>query len=139
MAHPHLSLSWRVEGFPRAELADAHGDGADSRRILRRWLGLKAREIARLEQTGAVLPPVPMDVRDQRPPGPVYLDFAEKLGLPAAPSPEPLPYEGRGSDFPYCVRPTRRVSSNASPARGGEVTALTLGVLHDTETTVSSA
>lgn len=85
-AHPHLTTPWQVAGHERAPLTDLHPDGADNRRVLRRWLKLPAAEVTRLEQCGALLPPAELQVPPPiRMPGqPVDAAHATRLGLPAA-------------------------------------------------------
>jgi crotonobetainyl-CoA:carnitine CoA-transferase CaiB-like acyl-CoA transferase len=87
-AHPHLTLAWQVEGRRRPIPAASDGPGADNRRILKRWLGMSAGEVRRLERSGALLPPRPLTLA--APAAPAFegarIDpaFAERLGLPAA-------------------------------------------------------
>jgi len=94
-AHPHLTLPWRVAGAERAALTASEGPGADNRRILKRWLGLSAREVRALERSGALVPPRPFVVNE--PPllgargAAVEPDFAERLRLPRATKTEQTP------------------------------------------------
>jgi crotonobetainyl-CoA:carnitine CoA-transferase CaiB-like acyl-CoA transferase len=83
-AHPHLTTPWRATGRRRAALEDIHDEGEDNRRLLKRWLGLSAAEIRRLEREGALAPVREISVPAQPPPvgAPVFPDFAERLGLP---------------------------------------------------------
>ena len=82
--HPHLTLSWQVDGFRRPPLADARPEGKDNRRVLKAWLGLSAREVSQLERSGALISPTPTPVPEgARPAGtPIDANFAERLGLP---------------------------------------------------------
>jgi crotonobetainyl-CoA:carnitine CoA-transferase CaiB-like acyl-CoA transferase len=84
-AHPHLTTPWRATGHARAALRDYSGDGAENKPVLKRWLGLSARAVARMERAGVLqaaawspLPDLPAE------PGvPVDPDFGARLGLPA--------------------------------------------------------
>lgn len=55
-AHDHLTTPWTAVGFSRHRLRDAPGDGSANVPVLRRWLGLSAREVKQLERAGALLP-----------------------------------------------------------------------------------
>ena len=54
-AHPHLTTPWTARGSRRHALEDAPGDGAHNARVLRRWLGLRPAQVARLEREGALM------------------------------------------------------------------------------------
>jgi crotonobetainyl-CoA:carnitine CoA-transferase CaiB-like acyl-CoA transferase len=84
-AHPQLTLAWQVVGATRPRLSDAPVEGADNLRVLRRWLGVPAAEVRRLERSGALLRPQRAEVRHpSRPAGtPHDSDFARRLGLQA--------------------------------------------------------
>jgi crotonobetainyl-CoA:carnitine CoA-transferase CaiB-like acyl-CoA transferase len=56
-AHPHMAVTARAEGFLRTWPKETKGDGGDNRRVLRRWLGLDAADVRKLEKGGALLPP----------------------------------------------------------------------------------
>jgi crotonobetainyl-CoA:carnitine CoA-transferase CaiB-like acyl-CoA transferase len=86
VAHPHLTLSWRTQGRARPALRDATPEGSDNRAVLRKWLGLDAAEVKRLQREGALLEPVNKPVaQGPRVVGaPVDTDFAERLGLQPA-------------------------------------------------------
>lgn len=88
-AHPQQTLSWRVEGYARPSIKDAHPDGADNRAVLRSWLGLSKPEIARLYESGALLPPSqsPVPEGNRVVGAPVDADFAARLGLEPAAEP----------------------------------------------------
>ncbi len=85
-AHPHLTTPWQATGRRRAPLPDIRDDGQDNAAVLRRWLGLRPRQVAALLRQGALLPLAEMQV-DGTPPAPGAPhdpEFGERLGLPAA-------------------------------------------------------
>ncbi|HEY7294806.1 MAG TPA: CoA transferase [Dehalococcoidia bacterium] len=86
LEHQHLTLAWRVEGAARPALRPERAIGADTRRVLKAWLGLSAAEVRRLERSGALLRiPIPeVKVPANQIVGPVDPDFERRLGLPAA-------------------------------------------------------
>lgn len=85
-AHPHLTTPWQAAGRARHTLRDAPGDGAENARVLRRWLGLRAGEVARLERDGVLAPFRPFQLVPPTPAtgAPVDPVFAARLGLPRA-------------------------------------------------------
>ncbi len=82
--HAHLTLGWGPVDAARPPLEPERPIGADNRRILRRWLGLSAADVRKLERDGALLRVTPPEVTV--PPnqiiGAVDPDFARRLGLP---------------------------------------------------------
>jgi crotonobetainyl-CoA:carnitine CoA-transferase CaiB-like acyl-CoA transferase len=98
-AHPHLTTPWQATGLARHQLTDIRDDGQDSARILKRWLGLPPREVARLQECGALLPPTPLLVQEPPVPAntPVDPEFGARLGLDLTPRPPSL----RGKGVPH--------------------------------------
>ena len=86
MAHPHPTTPWRADGRERTRLRDIRFAGADNARVLKDWLGLIKRDVEELGRAGALFRGSAGDqVRPAAPGVPTESDFAERLGLLAAP------------------------------------------------------
>lgn len=79
-AHPHPTTPWIADGFDRARLTDVRFGGADNTPILKKWLGLRKADVEALQESGALLKPVPYGVNK---PNAIRVDphYAEQLGL----------------------------------------------------------
>lgn len=60
MSHPHLTSPWRVAGYARARLSDPKGEGSDNAGVLKAWLSLSKRDVARMEARGVLWPAQPL-------------------------------------------------------------------------------
>jgi benzylsuccinate CoA-transferase BbsF subunit len=83
--HPQLAPAWQVAGRRRPKVVASDGYGADNRRILKRWLGMSAREVTALERCGALVRPrrlaITMPSEYGASGGRYDPDFAERLGM----------------------------------------------------------
>ncbi len=85
-AHDYLRLPWTISGHARTALTEYRPTGADTARVLKRWLGMPAAEVRSLRAAGALFhePHRPLKGRSPAPGTPVDTSFARRLGLPLA-------------------------------------------------------
>ncbi len=80
-AHPHPPLPWRILGRLRRRFTDFRRTGQDNPAVLKRWLGLRRREISRLETDGVLYRSDALDMNARQPSSHHDPRFAEIVGL----------------------------------------------------------
>lgn len=93
VAHPHMRMPGQFAGYARPDLTDHQPEGTGGLEAVAAWLGMTAGEVQALADDGTIGAPRRLLPPESKPPELLTArrpakddDFAERLGLPAAPT-----------------------------------------------------